>query len=51
MFGVILIVILVLVLLGASPVWSYSRHWGYLPTVGVGLIVLIVMVLLLHGRI
>jgi hypothetical protein len=50
MLGIILIFILALALLGTSPVWSYSRHWGYIPTTGVGLILHIAMVLLLHGR-
>jgi hypothetical protein len=51
MLGIILIAILVLALLGASPVWSYSRNWGYAPTGGIGLILLVVVILLLHGRI
>jgi hypothetical protein len=51
MLGTILIVILVLALLGALPRWSHSREWGYAPTGGVGLILLIVVILLLLGRI
>ena len=51
MLGTILIVILVLVLLGALPRWSHSRNWGYAPTGGVGVILLIVVVLLFLGRI
>jgi hypothetical protein len=47
----ILIVILVLALIGALPSWPYSRGWGYYPSGGVGLIVLILLVLLLMGRI
>jgi hypothetical protein len=47
----ILIVILVLALVGALPAWPYSRGWGYYPSGGVGLIVLILLVLLLMGRI
>jgi hypothetical protein len=47
----ILIVILVLALLGALPTWPYSRGWGYYPSGGVGLIVLILIILLLLGRI
>ena len=46
----ILVVILVLALLGALPTWPYSRSWGYYPSGGVGLIVLILVVLLLMGR-
>jgi hypothetical protein len=51
MLGTILIVILVLALLGALPRWSHSRQWGYYPTGGVGLILLVVIVLLVLGRI
>jgi hypothetical protein len=51
MIGTILVVILVLVLVGALPRWSHSRSWGYAPTGGVGLILLVVVILLLLGRI
>ncbi|MGA7244525.1 MAG: DUF3309 family protein [Terracidiphilus sp.] len=51
MLGTILIVILVLALLGALPRWPHSRNWGYFPTGGLGLILLIVIVLLVLGRI
>jgi len=51
MLGPILIVILVLALLGALPRWSHSRSWGYAPTGGVGLLLLVVVVLLVLGRI
>jgi hypothetical protein len=51
MLGTILIVILVLALLGVLPRWSHSRDWGYYPTGGVGLILLIVVVLLVAGRV
>ena len=47
----ILIVILVLALIGALPTWPYSRGWGYYPSVGVGLMVLILIILLLMGRV
>jgi hypothetical protein len=47
----ILIVILVLALIGALPTWPYSRGWGFYPSGGVGLIVLILIILLLMGRI
>ena len=46
----ILIVILVLLLLGALPAWPYSSSWGYYPSGGLGLILLIVIVLALLGR-
>jgi Protein of unknown function (DUF3309) len=47
----ILIVLAVLMLLGAIPVWPHSRNWGYGPSGGLGLIALIVVILLLTGRI
>jgi Protein of unknown function (DUF3309) len=47
----ILVVILVLIALGALPAWPYSRGWGYYPSGGLGLIVLILIILLLLGRI
>jgi Protein of unknown function (DUF3309) len=47
----ILIVVLVLVLIGALPTWPHSRGWGYYPSGGLGLILLIVIILLLMGRI
>jgi hypothetical protein len=43
----ILLIILLLMLIGAFPAWPYSRGWGYYPSGGIGLIVLIVVVLLL----
>jgi hypothetical protein len=46
----ILIVLLVLMLLGALPAWPHSRSWGYYPSGGLGLVVLILVVLLLTGR-
>lgn len=51
MLYTILIVILILMLLGAMPRWSHSRNWGYAPSGGLGLIVLVLIVLLLMGRI
>ena len=51
MLGTILIVALILALLGALPRWSHSRSWGYRPTGGVGLILLVVVILLVLGRI
>jgi hypothetical protein len=49
--GLILIIILVLLLLGALPRWGYSRSWGYYPSGGLGLILVIILVLVLLGRI
>jgi hypothetical protein len=51
MLGTILLVILILLLLGALPTWGHSRNWGYFPSGGLGLVVLILVVLLLMGRI
>lgn len=51
MLGTILIIILVLALVGALPAWGHSRNWGYAPSGGLGLIVVILIVLLLLGRI
>ena len=46
----ILVVLLIVVLLGALPTWPYSRGWGYYPSGGLGLILLILIILLLAGR-
>ncbi len=51
MLGTILIVVLILVLIGALPAWPHSRNWGYYPTGGIGLILVILVILLLLGRI
>jgi len=45
--GLILLILLIILLLGAVPAWPYSRNWGYGPSGGLGLIVLIVIILLL----
>jgi hypothetical protein len=49
--GTILLIVLVLLLIGALPTWPHSRNWGYGPTGGVGLLVVVLIVLLLMGRI
>ena len=49
--GTILIVIFILVLVGALPTWPHSKNWGYYPSGGIGLVLLIVLILLLMGRI
>ncbi|MNT20937.1 hypothetical protein D3C72_1562590 [compost metagenome] len=49
--GTILLIILVLLLVGALPAWPYSSGWGYWPSGGLGLIVLIVVLLVVLGRI
>lgn len=48
--GTILVIILILLLIGALPTWPYSSGWGYYPSGGLGLIVLILVILLLMGR-
>jgi hypothetical protein len=45
--GLILLIILILLLLGAIPTWPHSRNWGYGPSGGIGLILIIVLILLL----
>jgi len=47
----ILLIILIILLLGALPTWPYSAGWGYYPSGGLGLVLLIVIVLMLVGRI
>ena len=46
----ILLVVLILLLIGALPTWPYSRSWGYYPSGGLGLVVLILIVLALSGH-
>ena len=48
--GTVLLVILVLMLLGAVPTWPHSRNWGYGPSGGLGLVVIILLILILTGR-
>ena len=50
MLGTVLIVILILALVGALPRWSHSRNWGYAPTGGLGVVLIVVIALLLLGR-
>jgi len=47
----VLIIILVLILIGVLPTWPHSKKWGYYPSGGVGLILLILIILLVLGRI
>jgi hypothetical protein len=47
----ILIIILVLLLIGALPTWPYSAEWGYYPSGGLGLVLIILLVLVLSGRV
>lgn len=48
--GTILLIVLVLMLIGALPSWPHSRSWGYGPTGGIGLVLIIIVVLLISGR-
>ena len=50
MLGTILIIVLILFLVGALPRWSHSRSWGYAPSGGLGIVILIVLFLVLSGR-
>jgi len=47
----LLLIILIVLLLGALPTWPYSAGWGYYPSGGLGLVLLIIIVLLVMGRI
>jgi hypothetical protein len=51
MLGTILLIILILILIGALPTWPYSAGWGYYPSGGFGLLLVIIIGLLLMGRI
>ena len=51
MIGTILLIVLVLILVGALPTWPHSKNWGYYPSGGLGLVVVILLVLVLMGRI
>jgi hypothetical protein len=51
MLGTILLILLILILVGALPHWGYSSGWGYYPSGGAGLVLVIVVILLLMGRI
>jgi hypothetical protein len=49
--GTILLIILIILLIGALPAWPYSGAWGYYPSGGLGVLLIIVIVLLVAGRI
>ena len=49
--GTILLVVLILMLVGAFPAWPHSKSWGYAPSGGVGLVVVILLILVLLGKI
>jgi len=48
--GTILIILLVLMLLGAIPTWNHSRSWGYAPSGGLGLVLIVLLILMFSGR-
>ena len=50
MLGTALLIILILMLVGTLPTWPHSRDWGYFPSGGLGLVVLILLILFLAGR-
>ncbi|HEV3279602.1 MAG TPA: DUF3309 family protein [Terriglobia bacterium] len=50
MLGTVLIVVLLLMLVGALPTWPHSREWGYYPSGGLGLVLIILVILVLLGR-
>lgn len=50
MLGTVLLVLLILLLLGALPTWPHSRNWGYYPSGGLSLVVIILLILVLTGR-
>ena len=49
--GTIALIVLILFLVGALPTWPHSRNWGYYPSGGLGIVVLILVIMLLLGRI
>jgi hypothetical protein len=49
--GLILLIILILLLVGAAPAWPYSRGWGYFPSGILGILLVILLILFLTGRI
>ncbi|MFC3676430.1 DUF3309 family protein [Ferrovibrio xuzhouensis] len=49
--GTILLIILIVLLVGAVPTWPHSSGWGYFPSGGLGILLIVVIVLLLTGRI
>ena len=50
MLGTILIIVVILMLVGAIPRWPHSRDWGYYPSGGLGLVLLVLIILLVLGR-
>ena len=50
MLSTILLILIVLLLIGALPAWPHSKTWGYLPSGGLGLVLLVILLLILMGR-
>jgi hypothetical protein len=48
--SLIVLILLIIILVGVLPTWPYSSGWGYYPSGGLGLVLLIVIILLLTGR-
>jgi Protein of unknown function (DUF3309) len=48
--GTLILIILIILLIGALPAWPYSSGWGYYPSGGLGLVVVILLILVLMGR-
>jgi hypothetical protein len=48
--GTLLLIVLILLLIGALPTWSHSRRWGFYPSGGLGLLVIIILILLSLGH-
>lgn len=49
--GTLLLIILILMLIGVIPTWPHSRNWGYIPSSGIGLLLIILIILLSLGRV
>ncbi|MCC2644717.1 MAG: hypothetical protein K0R49_1632 [Burkholderiales bacterium] len=47
----ILLIVLIIMLVGAAPTWPYSKGWGYYPSGGIGLILIVILILFLMGKI
>jgi hypothetical protein len=49
--GIVLLIVLILILLGAVPTWPYSRSWGYIPSGFIGILLIVLIILLIAGKI
>ena len=49
--NLILLIVLIILLMGALPAWPHSRNWGYYPSGGLGLVLVILLILVLLGRV